>query len=537
MSTKANFDCRNGFLSANRAICLAAALLLTVGCGDDGDDDGGTDGGDSTALLTSVIDYVGGDEAVRGLTGFTSEATGTRALAGEGINAGDPAVEVSTFTTTTYYDIANDTIRIDYQRTIGFLGGAQLVYSEIYDGDLGYIEGDDNFLVPGPTDAPMLSSRVVSGRTQLAFLNPHILLADVIAETRTATESSESIAGCDGVLDISDDVSTIQLCVAASGEITKAITMVNDFLHRDVAFEVTYGDWAGDPVKFPGTVTINLNGDDVHTETRTVTVNPTFAVSFALPDGGAFDAELATFGENTHQWFQGFLSLGIALDARLTFVQSDELAPGVFHLTGGSHHSLVVEQSDHLIIAEAPNYPERSDAILAWAAAEFPDKPVTHVIATHHHEDHTAGLRSFVAAGITVVLHEDSEEFFRDEVFAAPSTIVPDSLAATPMAPTFAPVAAAGLELGDDITITLSHLPTSHSNDMLLIHVGAGGGIVFQSDLYNPGNGGAALSPVFPAELLAAINGGLETATIAGGHAGVAPLSELEAFVAALTIK
>jgi hypothetical protein len=67
---------------------------------------------------------------------------------------------------------------------------------------------------------------------------------------------------------------------------------------------------------------------------------------------------------------------------------------------------------------------------------------------------------------------------------------------------------------------------------MVLIHVGTGGGIVFESDLYNPGNGGSALNPAFAQELLDAIEALPDpVASVAGGHGGVGALSELQDFL------
>lgn len=439
---------------------------------------------------------------------------------------------MSTFDTVTSVDLDNDAARIDYSRVITFLGGLPMESSELYAGELGYIAGDDNALFPGPTDAAMLSSRWASGRKQMALLHPHILVLDVLAGDRTAAVGDEMLEGCDAVLEISDDVSPIFACVADSGELSRLETMVNDFLRRDVELVVEFGDWGGDSVQFPAEATINLEGEAIHDETRTVEVDPAFDSDlFDLPDGGMFDADLAVWGEVSHQFFQGFASLGIAIDFQQLFVLPTEIAPGVFHLTGGSHHSLAVEQDNGIVIVEAPLNPERADAILAWAEATFPNKPVTHVISTHHHEDHSAGLRSFVAAGVEVVLHEEAEMFF-DEIFDAPSTVSPDTLAGAPMDPVITSVPAGALVLDDtNRPITITHLANSHCTDMLLIHVDAGGGIAFESDLYNPGNGGAALSPVLAQQLLAAIQAGDTVAVIAGGHGGVAPLSELENFV------
>jgi len=57
-------------------------------------------------------------------------------------------------------------------------------------------------------------------------------------------------------------------------------------------------------------------------------------------------AELAARGEAHHQFLQNFAALDFPRDGLQTEVVATELAPGVFHLTGGSHHSLAVEQAD-----------------------------------------------------------------------------------------------------------------------------------------------------------------------------------------------
>jgi glyoxylase-like metal-dependent hydrolase (beta-lactamase superfamily II) len=217
----------------------------------------------------------------------------------------------------------------------------------------------------------------------------------------------------------------------------------------------------------------------------------------------------------------------------LLFVFPQELTPGVWHILGGSHNSLAIEQENGIIIVEAPNYPERAEAILDWADMNFPGKPVTHVICTHHHEDHSAGLRAFVAAGVTVVVHEGAQDFFANDVFAAPSTIVPDALENMPVDPLFEVVGVDPLVLDDVLhPVTVSQLPTGHASDMVLTHVASDMNIVFESDLYNPGNGGSTLNPAFAQELLDAIMAGEPTDIIAGGHAGSAPLTELEDFLA-----
>ena len=46
-------------------------------------------------------------------------------------------------------------------------------------------------------------------------------------------------------------------------------------------------------------------------------------------------------------------------------VTTEKLADGVWYLTGGSHHSVLVEFADHVAVIEAPQSEERSTAVMA----------------------------------------------------------------------------------------------------------------------------------------------------------------------------
>src|SRR5437879_7296439 len=59
-----------------------------------------------------------------------------------------------------------------------------------------------------------------------------------------------------------------------------------------------------------------------------------------------------------------------------------ELAPGVQHVVGGTHHSLLVEMRDHLIVFDAPVSDWHSNWVLGAARAKFPGKPVKYLVLT-----------------------------------------------------------------------------------------------------------------------------------------------------------
>jgi len=109
-------------------------------------------------------------------------------------------------------------------------------------------------------------------------------------------------------------------------------------------------------------------------------------------------------------------------------VQADKVADGVWYLTGGTHHSVLVEMNDHLVVIEGPQDDARALAVIAEVKNTVPGKPIKYVVNTHHHFDHAGGLGAFVAEGATIITH-DGNKAFLEQSLAAPRTVQPDKLA------------------------------------------------------------------------------------------------------------
>jgi glyoxylase-like metal-dependent hydrolase (beta-lactamase superfamily II) len=104
-----------------------------------------------------------------------------------------------------------------------------------------------------------------------------------------------------------------------------------------------------------------------------------------------------------------------------------EIAKGIWYLTGAGNSTLF-EFDDHLTLFEAYGSEGNARAMFERARALVPGKPLTEVIVSHHHFDHTGGLRAAVAEGLTIVAQRGNEAFLR-EVTARPAT---DQLGKTP---------------------------------------------------------------------------------------------------------
>jgi glyoxylase-like metal-dependent hydrolase (beta-lactamase superfamily II) len=111
-------------------------------------------------------------------------------------------------------------------------------------------------------------------------------------------------------------------------------------------------------------------------------------------------------------------------------VDAQQVAKGVWWLagTGGNAFSILFEFDDHLTLFEAPTSEARTKAVIEKARALIPNKPLTEVIVTHHHFDHTGGLRTAVAEGLTVISHRGNESIFK-EMTSRKATLKPDLLA------------------------------------------------------------------------------------------------------------
>src|SRR6185503_17356962 len=117
-------------------------------------------------------------------------------------------------------------------------------------------------------------------------------------------------------------------------------------------------------------------------------------------------------------------------------VEMEKLADGVFYVKGGSHHSIAIDQRDHIVVVEAPQSEARSAAVIAKVKETIPNKLIKYLVNSHVHFDHSGGVRTFVDEGATIVTHQDNKAYY-EKAWAAPHTINPDKLAQSKKTATF----------------------------------------------------------------------------------------------------
>ena len=216
-------------------------------------------------------------------------------------------------------------------------------------------------------------------------------------------------------------------------------------------------------------------------------------------------------------------------------VASQVIAPGVWYLSGQSHHSVAIEMRDHLLLVEAPQSDARTIAVMQRARTLGNGKPLRSVIVTHHHFDHIGGVRAAIAEGLNVITHSKNAPFIRS-LARRQHTIVADTLAKADR-----PARVQGVTTKEVITdstrsVEIHHVRGNpHSATMLMVYLPAEK-LLIEADAYTPPAADATTRPAAPfaANLLENIERlQLDVEYVVPLHGRVVPISDLRTAVQA----
>lgn len=239
------------------------------------------------------------------------------------------------------------------------------------------------------------------------------------------------------------------------------VRAVPDVLAGDTSFEAEFVDYQPlSGVLMPGR-RINYIGGEKTQELRYVSATPNFTIPdsmLALPAGAR--ARVEDTGDAVR-----------------------ELAPGVWNIRQFRAHVLAVAFRDYVVVTEAPA--GVTNDIVAQVAKLAPGKPIRYVVPTHHHDDHSGGVRDYVAAGTTVVTTPGNRAYF-ERMAAAHSALSPDAQAKARKTPTIEVITGKKRVFTDgERTLEIHDIgPNEHAQELLVAWIPEAG-ILYEGDMLN----------------------------------------------------
>jgi len=369
------------------------------------------------------------------------------------------------------YDLANNRARFELTRMVEYpfyIGDAPTRTIQGLDGKVAF-----NINPANQNAAPALGNQASARR--LDYLQ-HPLTLVRAALGPNAKLSNSRVLGMERLVDIAiDDLPAVTLAISQTTKLpTRVFQMIDNNIFGDTMQALEFTDYkAVNGLQLP---TLFTNWQDKRE-------NGQIRIHRATIDGDvgnlAAPASLATAQPGGRGGGRG--------GATPPGNPAQELAKGLWRVTGTTHHSLIVEFSDHLMVVEANN-PERVAAVWARAKELRPNKPITQLIVTHHHFDHTGGVRDAVARGVTEIIAQQHNVNYLTEILKRPHTINPDALAkmGTFKMPKITAIGDSGVVKDNSMTVNLYHLlDNTHADSNVLIYFPASK-VLTQVDVYMP---------------------------------------------------
>jgi glyoxylase-like metal-dependent hydrolase (beta-lactamase superfamily II) len=324
-----------------------------------------------------------------------------------------------------------------------------------------------------------------------------------------------------------------------------AVVRTRDFdAHMgDANYDAAYSDWrsvGGDGrLKYPFRIAYTLNGVSVADVTvEQVRINePLPADTFAVPPQLEGQARKPAEPEKTpFQWILRRLASGFYLDSDALHMDDGgtlaltDIGPNISMVTGGSHNALIVATNDSLVAFDAPGDDGLSNWIISAARRKYPGKPFRYVVLTHHHLDHTGGIRAFAAQGAVVVVKKGDGDYFR-RVLTAPQSL--NMYGVNTVIPRIIEVKDKWRKTVGGRVIEAYSLENSHATNYLVPYI-PDARMAFQSDLWVagiPAPSDPALAAYVRRSGRAIVEGlkkaGITPEKLAGGHGDVQDYADL----------
>ncbi|HEV2885196.1 MAG TPA: MBL fold metallo-hydrolase [Pyrinomonadaceae bacterium] len=166
-----------------------------------------------------------------------------------------------------------------------------------------------------------------------------------------------------------------------------------------------------------------------------------------------------------------------------------KLADGVYLFESGAN-SLVVEFADYVMVIEPYAGGRGAKPTINKVREMFPQKQLKYVVITHHHDDHSGGLRGYIAEGVTIVTTAANQKYF-EKMAASNFTINRDDQTTNKKKPVFQFIKneKSLFDDGNQVMEIIDIGPSPHAKEMLIAYLPKHK-LVFQGDLVNLPNTG-----------------------------------------------
>src|ERR1700674_533816 len=490
--------------------------------------------GSSDSLVKQAVAAEGGADALRGVKGLAIKGDAKFWEPGQSFAPDGETRFMGDATFTMTWDLANGSARTEWYRDQKYPEPVILKYTETLMPTIGFVTDEKG-------SQPMSGIREAAQLRELERVSPWLLVkamndpknVDAAGSQKLGAQSLPAVSFADGG-------TTFIILFDRKTHLPAAIrTRDDDNIHGDSNYDAVLTDWkAVNGAQIAQSLSMQIGGVEVaRFNYRDVTANPAIAAdTFAVPDSVRAAAKPVATSNVPYQWVMRRLFLTRFLDSdNIIFPNGGglklvELAPNVQHVEGGTANNLIVAMKDYLVIFDAPYGELQSRWTIDAAKAKYPGKPIKYLVLTHHHMDHTGGMRTYVAEGAKVIVPSGDKAYFEKDV-KMPHSIVPDDLQKKPRAAEIMEVKDQMTLKDDTAEIHLYRIANPHAQGFILGHI-VGGNILYVTDLISP------RGPIERSEATVAVGAslrkyGITGTTIAGGHGTTAKQSDIAATLAA----
>ncbi len=450
--------------------------------------------------VNDAAEALGGSDRIQAVKTIVIEGEGTQGNLGQDLR---PDATGQTFTVSGYrraIDLAGGRARTELTRAPNFQYFAGQAPQKIVQG----LDGEVGYNVAANGTATRTPDPVANDRR--AEIYHHPITSVRAALDPGATLTNPRMENGQNLVDVRTASGVTFTLAVDSGSMLPArvISTLDNTNLGDVVVETTFADYQDvNGLQLPGrltTKTDDVTTADVRVTRQTVDTEPG---DLAAPAAAASAAPMAGPPPAT--------------------VAVEELAPRVWLLAGQSHHSVLVEFDDHLTLIEAPQNDTRALAVIAKARELRPNKPLTQLVVSHHHFDHSGGVRAAMSEGLTVIAHENAAEYL-EEAGKRPHTAIPDALGKNPRAVNVEGVDGERVLMDKTMTVNLYAIEGNPHADTLLMAYFPRERLLVEADVYTPG---AAVAPYAPNLLENVRKRNLRVDRVVPLHGKVVPFSEL----------